>query len=218
MPEERSDSLGRRSVLRGAAWAVPVLALATATPAHASSVPPVERILFPDGLLGYAYYSNAPSGDGGSGRGAVQIDSAGGSQAGKFFRVGGLLPSDAVQDVFFDFMIATTATLTWYPLCADRGYWSVPQETGTRVINGTTYKVYRSRYQGATPPLVDGVRSYPTDFYFRTQAIGLSQTRSVVAVRGVVLADGTTVENTPNVNVLTVNNSAANTLPGGGVC
>lgn len=157
---EATTGTTRRTVVKGAAWAVPVVAAAVATPLAAASTPARNFVI--ESNFGIGWY---PTTQGQTANGGLQYD---GEAPGKYLRVTGTQPGDVISNIYFDVLISTGwPTPTFTALPGSNSSWSTLAPTGaTETINGVTFNVFRSSYNG-TIPGGDPVTNIPVDFFFR---------------------------------------------------
>ncbi|MHC9046576.1 hypothetical protein ACYX8G_18490 [Microbacterium saperdae] len=158
-----TDGTTRRTIIRTAAWSVPVVAATIATPLAAASAPAADYAI--ESNFGSGWYPTTP---GNASTGALQFDSDG---ADKYLRVTGTTAGDVITGVHVNVLISSGwPAPAFTPLPGSNADWSTLADTGTtEVVNGVTYRVYLSSY---SPPVIatGTVTNIPIDFYFRSSS------------------------------------------------
>ncbi|GGM58531.1 hypothetical protein GCM10010489_32730 [Microbacterium saperdae] len=138
-----TDGTTRRTIIRTAAWSVPVVAATIATPLAAASAPAADYAI--ESNFGSGWYPTTPDN---ASTGALQFDSDG---ADKYLRVTGTTAGDVIAGVHVNVLISSGwPAPAFTPLPGSNADWSTLADTGTtEVVNGVTYRVYLSSY---SPP------------------------------------------------------------------
>lgn len=156
-----SSPVSRRTIIQGAAWTIPVIAVAAAAPSFAATGTP--RTYGIESSFGIGWYATT---QGQTQNGALQYDS---DSPGKYHRITGTQPGDVITDVYIEVLISTGwPAPSFSTLPGSNPLWtSLVSTNTTTVVNGVTYRVYRSNFVGpivATAPST----SIPVDFYWRS--------------------------------------------------
>lgn len=192
---DRPTGPNRRTLVAGAAWTIPAIAIATAVPAAAASNPDREFAI--ESVFGVGWY---PTTQGQTTSGALQYDAK--TTSTQYLRITGTEAGDVVTGVYIDVLISTNwPAPTFTALPGSNPAWTTLATTGTTTtVNGVTYNVYRSLY---TAPIVATATAttIPVDFFFRSSsqfyAGSTAQTRRFATVNGTPV---TLVRNPANIN------------------
>lgn len=153
----------RRTVIQGAAWSLPVIAVAAAVPVQASSV----NTYAIESRFGAGWYPDTPNvpppGQAG-GSGTLRFDAA---VPDKYFRVTGTSAGDVISSIYLDVLLSDGwPAPTFTALAGSNPSWTALTATGaTQVLNGVTYNAYRSDYAGAVVA-TGATTDVPLSFYF----------------------------------------------------
>lgn len=192
--ESVKSTQSRRTIVKGAAWSVPVIAAAVASPAaSASEVPPNYAM---ESNFGQGWY---PTTQGQTTSGAYQY-------GGTYLRITGTEAGDVVTLVSFKVLISDGWPIqTFTALPGSNPNWSTLAATGgTEVLNGVTYNVYTSTYNGAVTA-TGPVTEIPVDFFFRSNtpfyaAQTVQTTRYATVIRGSLSTPITVARPVANIN------------------
>ena len=151
----------RRTIVKGAAWSLPVIAMAVAAPSASASVTPPSYAI--ESNFGSGWY---PTRQGQTASGALQYDSK--TSMGKYLRIVGTEAGDVVTLISFKVLISVGwPVVTYTALPGSNSNWSTLAATGaTEIINGVSYRVYTSTFSGAVTA-TGSVTDIPIDFFFR---------------------------------------------------
>lgn len=152
---ERSRSLDRRTIAKGAAWAVPAVTIAAAAPSLAASVP----VRKDPGVNGWVL--NTPRSSG-SCRWTLEVDSTatGATPDGAPFGLYlyDITPKSTVADVALIYWIIGEQSATWANLRGHSTCWSGPTRgVAQKKSDGLVYTPYTWKY--TCPPLAAEVKS-----------------------------------------------------------
>ena len=152
---ERSRSLDRRTIAKGAAWAVPAVTIAAAAPSLAASVP----VRKDPGVNGWVANTARSSG---SCRWTLEVDSTAtgatpdGAPYGLYLY--DITPESTVADVALIYWIIGEQSATWATLRGHSTCWSGPTRgKAQRKSDGLLYTPYTWKYN--CPILADEVKS-----------------------------------------------------------
>ncbi|MGC0370173.1 hypothetical protein [Microbacterium sp. SLBN-111] len=191
-PADSKSGVPRRTLMVGAAWSVPAVAIAMAAPHASASGTPTYAI---ESSFGVGWY---PTTQGSESSGALQYDADSGD---KYLRVTGTSAGDVVTGIFFEVLFSQGwPAPTFAALPGSNPDWSTLSQVGTEVVGGQTYNVYRSTY--AQPVVATGaITDIPVDFYFRFDspyyAGNTAQTRRFATVNSATV---TLVRNPAQIN------------------
>ncbi|MEE8868778.1 MAG: hypothetical protein SOH99_08140 [Acidipropionibacterium acidipropionici] len=133
MTEPTTQRISRRNIVKGAAWAAPVVAMASAAPAFAASQPDNTSI---NGVVGISGKCRSQGGI------SVDIDSRSGSY-GLF--VNNTTTSTTISDAYIIFYLSVPG-LSWSTAYGNDG-WTAPVSTGmTKVVGTRTLYGYKTTY------------------------------------------------------------------------
>lgn len=188
--------LSRRNVAKGAAWAMPSIAIASAAPALAVSTPPDEA-----GLQGWVFWDR----DCFSSPNRVTITPSPTGSASELYPQGKYgfyvlnTTSAHVQNACMTFSYPSSlGTLTWRADSRNDGSWSTPVKVAAAKSGVTTYQTCYSggwkdvAAQGGTPAYT-AVKSYP--YFSAATSRDICSTTSPIAVDilRTVTVDGTVI-------------------------
>lgn len=174
----QKQRVSRRTVVKGAAWAAPVVAMASAAPAFAASPPENTSI------NGYVVVSgsckwNWPN----SRRGTLDYDSRSGNY-GLF--INNTTTSTTISNPSIIFYVSVSG-LTWTTGEGNIG-WSAPVSTGGTISrNGVTFYGYKSTLSPTTVPATKGTTKLSALHVIASQGGCFTSTVSVVTERHVII-------------------------------
>lgn len=181
----QSDRSGasRRTIIKGAAWSVPVLAASIATPMAAASVTEPDREFAIQSNFGAGWY---PAQQGSTAAGVYQFDCAHGD---KYFNVHGTEPGDVITNITVTHLVSThwPNQLAFSPLAGSNSSWTNLTYVGDEIVAGVSYKKYETTYTGSVTAVSD-ITAVPHGFYFQVSSgfypNGKMITRRSVMVNG----------------------------------
>lgn len=156
--EPTTAGTSRRAIVKGAAWSLPVIAVATSTPFAAATVDPEYTIQSSFGIGWYPATVNQTT------SGVLQFD----SHSDKYFYVDGTQAGDVLSNIYLEVRISTAwPAVTFSPASGSSPLWSTLAYAGVNeVIDGVTYRVYRTDFLG-TVTATGATTHIPIGFYFR---------------------------------------------------
>lgn len=205
-PNENSENrtpsnVSRRTIVKGAAWSLPVIASAVAVPMAAASTTEPEREFTITSNFGLGWY---PTGSQNQTRnGFIQFDTA---YQDKYFYVQGTRPGDVITGVTVTVRISTEyPSLVWSSVPGSNPQWTLPVDTNTfETIDGVQYRLYTTTFTGQVTA-TDSTTQIPIGFYFRAttpRLDGKARTTRYVTVNGQQVQYTGPVNNIVNTNSL----------------
>lgn len=138
-----SSGPSRRTLVKGAAWSVPVVAVAGAAPAMAASPEIIHSH-----ITTWRWYSNGAPWCGRN-RDGLEINTTEGTQV----RFTDTRSWTTITNVYADFWFRKS-DITWSAATGNSGCWTAPSADGTsETVNGRTYYRYRSSYTCPITPV-----------------------------------------------------------------
>lgn len=171
----------RRSLVAGAAWAVPAIAIASAAPAMAISTPP--------GLQGWVTISRS----GGDGNCTLEIDGVG-NYAVRGLWVFNTTNATGVTGAFIVFYYPMSLGILTWSAATDNSGWSAPAyDAGDDTVAG--HYAYKTTYSGSWT-FVNGTPTYTLangDPHFTSSSATCPNRNIDVYARRTVTVDGSTI-------------------------